>query len=199
MVLMCNFSSVSAISQLTIELEGPMKAPRSRHFLLYLDEQKNANFGQIVDRFLDKIGVATMVLQLSFFSKLKKKIASDRARRLNETCLKPPSAALLEIWKSIGFVWFVKLILVISRSEFGQKNEKKKIFFRKQAFDRPRRSHESSPKPSTKVICKTTVKNIFCRFFAWKTLIFMFFQKSNLYFFQRQIHYYQISTKSKNE
>ena len=71
-----------------------MKAPRSRHYLLYLDEQKNANFGQIVDRFLVKIGVATMAVKPVIFSKTEKKRASDRARRLNETCLKPPSAAL---------------------------------------------------------------------------------------------------------
>ena len=94
MVLMCNFSSVSAISQLTIELEGPMKAPRNRHYLLYFDEQTNADFGQIVDRFLVKIGVATMVVKPVIFFKTEKKLASDRARRLNETCLKPPSAAL---------------------------------------------------------------------------------------------------------
>ena len=72
MVLMCNFSSVSAITQLTIELEGPMKAPRSHHYLLYLDEQTNADFGQIVDRFLVKIGVATMVVKPVIFSKTEK-------------------------------------------------------------------------------------------------------------------------------
>ena len=39
----------------------------ARHYLLYLDEQKNANFCQIVDRFLVKIGVATSVWkQLDF-------------------------------------------------------------------------------------------------------------------------------------
>ena len=49
-----------------------MKAPRNRHYLLFLDKQKNANFGQIVDRFLVKIGVGTMVLQPVIFSKTKK-------------------------------------------------------------------------------------------------------------------------------
>ena len=49
-----------------------MKAPRNRHYLLYLDEQTNADFGQIVDRFLYKIGVATMVLKPVIFFKTEK-------------------------------------------------------------------------------------------------------------------------------
>ena len=56
-----------------MELEGPMKASWNRHYLLYLDEQKNANFGQIVDRFLVKIGVATMAVKPVIFSKTEKK------------------------------------------------------------------------------------------------------------------------------
>ena len=55
-----------------MELEGPMKAPWNRHYLLYLDEQKNPNCGQIVDRFLVKIGVATMVVKPVIFSKTEK-------------------------------------------------------------------------------------------------------------------------------
>ena len=49
-----------------------MKAPWNRHYLLNSDEQKNANFGQIVDRFLVKIGVATMVVKPVIFSKTEK-------------------------------------------------------------------------------------------------------------------------------
>ena len=100
MALMCNFQSNLGIFQLSTELERPMKAPWNRHHQLYSDEPKNADFGQVFDRFFVKMGVAIMVLQPIIFFKTEKKLACDRARRLNETCLKPSSAALSSVIKT---------------------------------------------------------------------------------------------------
>ena len=54
-----------------------MKAPRSRHYLLYLDEQKNANFGQIVDRFFGQNRGRNHGPTTVIFFKTEKKLASD--------------------------------------------------------------------------------------------------------------------------
>ena len=126
---MCNFQSNFGIFQLLTELEGPMKAPWNRHHLLYSDKPTNANFCEVFDRFIVKMVVSMMLLQPIIFFKPEKKLASDRARRLNETCLKPPSAALSNHTKR-------NWICLVCRPIYGHivvvvwsKNFKKLIFF----------------------------------------------------------------------
>ena len=130
------FSHISAYNRARRANESFLKRFQwNRHYLLYLDEQKNADFGQIVDRFLVKIGVATMVpYNCHFFQNWKKKLASDRARRLNETCLKPPSAALSRNMK-------IHWICLVCQANFGHiavrvwsKNWKKNSFFLETRF-----------------------------------------------------------------
>ena len=49
--------------------------------------------------------------------------------------------------------------------------------FPKSNFNLAGRSHESSPRSSSKVLCKTIIKKQFLTIFSWKISIFLFSQK----------------------